>query len=332
MAFNTKINLDKGKVTQITTDNLTLSGQTEIQNPQGKLKYSSHPTFTGNTQIVDKKYVDDSVVSATGSTVYTLATPATVTVGGVTAGSQLTGKTSNQILEEMLVVYLNPTFSAFGSTVLTTPVEVGCQITGSNAFCWTFSNSSNVQANTMCIRDVSNSTTLAINISTSSPQSATITTHTFNSCGDSQVWCGSAKNTCSSQFNSGSFTVNALLPYYYGKCTCPGAAGVGRPTLTGSQVTGGTKVLATSAGAISISFSSTSDDYLWFAVPATITKSCWCVTALNNGAIGGGVSAGCNLFPAPNATPVTSVCWAGCSYNVYVSNYQSAVSSAMSLS
>jgi hypothetical protein len=331
MAFNTKIKIDNGHVIQDVGTTLGLSGHTVI-GTTADMKYAVHPTFTGNTQVVDKKYVDDQVISATGQSIYNLQTPATVTVGGITPGTQLTGKSSNCLLKEILTPYQLPAFSSFGNDVGVN-VEVGCQISGSHSFSWAFTNGTNVQANTMCIRDVTASSTLATNISTTSPQPATITTKTFTSCGDTQIWCGSAKNTNTTQFGSSSSTVTGLLPYYWGLCNVPGPAGSGRPTLTSSNVTGGTKILQDSAGSISINFASGANDYLWFAVPATTTtKVCWYVDAINNGAIGGGVSPACNLFPAPATLAVTTACWAGCSYKVYVSNKQTAQSLSIAIS
>jgi len=323
MAFNTKIDLTNAKVYQADGQQLTLSGDTSIATV-GDLRYVTHPTFTGNTQIVDKKYVDDKVITATGQSIYNLASPATVTVGGVTAGTTLTGKSSNCILKEILVPYLLPTFSSFSNDV-STPVEVGCQISGSHSFSWAFTNSGNVCPAAFVIRDVTLPGDLSTGTSTS-PVSTTITTKTFASCGDTQVWCGCAKNTNSTLFGSAGYTVTGLLPYFWGKCTCPGPAGANRPTLTAPQVTGGTKIVANSSGSISINFNSTANDYLWFAIPDSVAaKTTWYVDAINNGAIGGGVSPACQLFPTPvSLGSVQNVCWSGQTYKVYVSNKQTA--------
>ena len=34
----------------------------------GKVSYSTHPTFSGDTELVDKKYVDDSITAGGGYT------------------------------------------------------------------------------------------------------------------------------------------------------------------------------------------------------------------------------------------------------------------------
>lgn len=66
----------------------------------------------GNTTIIDN--LDEIIITTSGSTTgssptYNLDSPATVTVGGISAGTELTGKTAFQIFEELLVPTLNPT-------------------------------------------------------------------------------------------------------------------------------------------------------------------------------------------------------------------------------
>jgi len=330
MAYNTKINLNDNKVCQNNGDVLTLSGNTVIS-AVGNIKYAEDVNFTGDTQLVTKKYVDGQLGSGT---TYNLSSPATTDVGGITVGTILSGKTSNKILEEILTPYQVPTLSSFSSEMDST-VEVGTVLSGSKSFNWTFTNSDNVQAGTMCIIDVTDgATAIATDISTTSPQSANIGTKTFTSCGQTQQWKGCAQNSCSTAFGSNNHTVTGLYPYYWGVCTCPGAAGESRPSLTTSDITGGTKILSGSAGSFSINFNSSDNDYLWFAVPATVSnKTCWYVDAINNGDIGGGVAAGCNLFPSPDVVNnVENNCWSGVAYEVYVSNKQTCQTLSMTIS
>lgn len=330
MAYNTKIKLSDDKVFQGNDDLLTLSGDTVIASA-GSLKYESNPTFTGATQIVTKQYVDDNV---SGGTIYNLASPATTTVGGVAAGTVLTGKNSNEILKEILTPYQAPTFSSFDSEMVST-VEVGTVLSGNKQFTWAFGNSANVQANTMCIIDISSaSSIIAANISTSSPQTVNIGTVTFTTCGQTQQWKGCAQNTCATAFGSSNETVIGLYPYFWGKCTCPGSAGENRPILNATEIAAGNKVLAGSAGSFSINFNSTDNDYLWFAVPATVAnKVCWYVDGINNGGIGGGVSPACNLFPDNVVVNnVQNVCWSGVAYELYVSNKQTSQTASMTIS
>jgi hypothetical protein len=131
MAFNTKIRIDDQHVEQVVNSTLTLSGDT---------RYATHPNFTGDTQIIDKKYVDDNIISATGSTVYDLLSPSACAVGGITVGYVLTGKTSNEIIQDMLFPELfgalNPVNGATQSAAPSVSLspsnaslyEVGCSI------------------------------------------------------------------------------------------------------------------------------------------------------------------------------------------------------------
>jgi len=74
-------------------------------------------------------------------------------------------------------------------------------------------------------------------------------------------------------------------------------------------------------GSINIPFNSATDDFIWFAIPsAKPVKTSWFVSVLNQGSIGGAVSQFGNLFP----DPVTVVVGAD-SYNLYISNYRTAV-------
>jgi hypothetical protein len=87
MAFNTKIDLYDSKVIQCANQTLTLSGKTVIAT-SGDLRYQTHPTFTGATQIVDKCYVD----TATGG----ICANNGLTKRGsfITLGGALTGDTT----------------------------------------------------------------------------------------------------------------------------------------------------------------------------------------------------------------------------------------------
>ena len=69
MAYNTKLKLIDAKFEQPIGGELTLSGDTIIAS-SGELKYAAHPTFTENTQVVDKQYVDEFVASATTEITY----------------------------------------------------------------------------------------------------------------------------------------------------------------------------------------------------------------------------------------------------------------------
>ena len=124
MAFNTKIKLDDGHVIQESGATLTLSGNT---------KYGQHPDFTEDTQVVDKKYVDDNITSGTTSaSTYNLLSPAAIDLGGIDEGYVLTGKTSNEIIQDLLFPEICGTLTAPSTSTSLSQTglfEIGCQLT-----------------------------------------------------------------------------------------------------------------------------------------------------------------------------------------------------------
>ncbi|MFA5207158.1 MAG: hypothetical protein WC428_00510 [Candidatus Paceibacterota bacterium] len=290
--------------------------------------------------------------------------PAAVSLCGICAGFVLTGKTLSCILETMLVPTLNPTIVPPSSTFTISPsdttYEVGCQVTiTGNA---TFSRGSICPqyCGTSPFRSGLPSSylytyygiSLAPVVSSSLSNSCAAPLHTIVA-GANNVLAGWVAYTSGATpaYNSsgGVFSgatpagttapavqriISGIYPYFYGKVASGGVpTGVNRPTPTCALVIAGNKIVADSLGTVSINFNSTSDDYIWFATPnVSTTKTCWFVNNLNNGAIGGAVTPGGNLFPSPaTVTPVTTICWSGQAYKVYVSNYQTAANLLMEL-
>ncbi len=151
----------------------------------------------------------------------------------------------------------------------------------------------------------------------------------------SQNWRGEAVNTELTPFVSNNFNVSSIYPIFSGKVASGGAgAGVNRPASNQALINSGTEVLVQSNGTIVINFNTTSDDYMWFAVPiVSALKTIWFVNALNTGSIGGVVSPSGNLFPSPDVVAINSplALWSGVQYRIYVANYQSGVVLPMEL-
>jgi hypothetical protein len=342
MSFNTKIDLSDSKSYQATGQTLTLSGETKIATGTG-LKYVTHPTFTGNTQIVDKKYVDDSIITATGSTLYTLESPAAVAVGGITVGWVLTGKTSNCILQDILVPELFGTVSEPNNTIAlsptTTTYEVGCSIstifTGSftrgsinPAYCTdavysTLPTNRSGLPNNYCftgsqISGLYPSTALS-KAKSLTGYTVTLGAQTWGVCvyygGGNQPKGSKGTNTptylplAAGNTANAPATITGILPWYWGVS----ASG----TITNAIITGGTKTVGSVAASTPITFNAVAQ-FLWFAAPAGTytTKTKWWVCAANAGNIGGTGE----LWKQQGTLPVTSGqgCWAGQTYDVYV--------------
>ena len=373
MTFFARPILSDEQFKQLSGTTLTLSGQTRIANPNGFALSDGIGGYvpviaTGGTNYDVLTYCNGQIIlhtptSGTSSGTYTCSSPTTVTVGGLPAGSPISGCPISRILEEILVptvcpTVISPSQSAFLFSPSTSVYEVNscialsitsCFSRGCNTpqFCGTSPFRSGLPSTynytgswgTCAILSTALCNTLSFACIQINAGNNTISgtvcysigpTPTYNSCGG--VYCtvlpaGVTSPACSC-------ILCGMYPYFYGKVASGGCpAGVKRPTATCALVIGGTKVVADSTGTLSINFNSSADDYIWFATPyASTTKTVWYVDALNNGTIGGAVSPGGNLFP--NNTPVCPVAtalWGGQCYKVYISNYQTASASIMQL-
>ena len=266
--------------------------------------------------------------------VYTLTSPSTVTVGGLPAGTNLVGRTWQSIIEEILVEYILPSFGSFAISDIPAVVEVGTPITGTHNFTWSTTTSFNVLANSIAIRDVTANTLIGSGLANDGNESLSIGT-IVNTAPMSRSWRAEGKNSLNATFVSGQDSVTSLYPYFYGKVLSGGLApGLGRPVANQALINSGTKVVANSNGTISVNFGSGSDHYIWFAIPSiSASKLAWFVSTLNNGAIGGSVNPGGNLFPVFDTVSIDSPgsLWSGVNYKIYVSNYQTAITALMEL-
>lgn len=266
--------------------------------------------------------------------VYDGTSPTTLTIGGMPAGTALTGRTWQSIIEELLVEYINPTFTGFAVTDVTSIIEVGVALSGAKNFTWSTSSSGNVQTDSIAIRDVTGAVYLATGLANDGAQSIDIGTIT-NTSPMSRAWRAEGVNTILGTFVSSQDTVTSIYPYFYGKVASGGAApGVARPAANQALIDSGTKVVAASSSTITINFGSTDDEYAWFAIPASMaSKVSWYVNELNNGSIGGAVSPGGNLFPTAAVVEIDSPTglWTNVDYKFYIANYQSAIASGMQM-
>jgi len=330
----------------------TLSGQTDLQNIlDTKLNTTIFNTYTGTT--APATYVTKAVFNAFTGTTYNLGSPAVCTVGGISGGTVLTGKTAFQLFEELLVPEIFGTLTAPSTTISISPTttlyEIGCSIS------------------TLCVTGTFNRGCInPQGCSTSDKRSGYANCYNFTGCqvvgsyacsGSSVMKSGSSYVVCASQtwtistcydigvqpkgskgtnFNTplatgvtsaASRTISGIYPYYWGKLT-----GSTRPVVTSALVTGGTKVLAVSTGTLAINFSSASNQYTWLAIPvATTSKTCWYVTALDNGKVNNAPS---DKYPDECQLCVSSgqLCWTDICYKVYMSGTVGAISATLCFS
>ena len=287
----------------------------------------------------------------TGAT-YDLTSPSIFATGGMCSGTVLTGKTAFEILKEILAPELCGVLTAPSEAISANPTgtfEIGCTIS------------------TLCITATfSRGSINPQYCSTSAFRSGLANCYAFTGCGvagsyactsspvikcatgyvicASQTWavctcydCGvQPKGNAGSNFgsplvagvsNTASVILSGIYPYYWGKLT-----NGSRPAVTNSLVTGGTKVIAISAGVVNISFSSASNEYTWFAMPATnVSKACWYVNALDNGKVD---SSPGDKYPDECIFSICSGqgCWTGVNYKVYMSGTVGVISSPLCFS
>lgn len=174
-----------------------------------------------NTNIRGKQYdatragnMFQSVVDSTRA--YHGTSPTTLTVGGLTSGTAIAGKSYQDIIQSIVAPYINPAFTSFSISGQATTVEVGTTLSGSKTFTWAIA----VGSGTVPTIDIFNNTTsstLLAGTPNDGSQAVTITTIQLNSNGATQSWKGIGNNTSpTGTFNSSNFVVTARFVDFFG--------------------------------------------------------------------------------------------------------------------
>jgi len=297
-------------------------------------------TTTGDTVIID---------SQAGGT-YNLDSPAVCTVGGISAGTVLTGKTSFELWEELLVPTQNPTLTPPSvSTTLSVSgtFEVGCTISSLDV-CSSFNAGCiNPQYTATC--DKRSCGVIGYCFESTGGQCdgyyvdgvtlhvETIPTYTISA--GTQTWCTSACHcagvqpydskggTFGSPLSTGFTTVSqvsltGIYPWFWG-------TSVSAPTINQTLLNNYTcNCLASSTGTITVDNFNITTEYFWFAIPASgPTKTVW--QGLNNPSNNGTIPD--SLMATPQVISVNSPdgCGWTCNYEFYVSNYATSINYGM---
>lgn len=246
------------------------------------------------------------------SSVYTANSPATCTVGGITPGYVLTGRTLECILQDAIAPYIVPTFSAF-SVDIDALSEVGTVIDGTCSFTWSTTTGGNVASNSIGICDVTNANQLATGLANDGSESLDIDGPLSNASPTTWTWQITGCSTQGDSF-SRNRTRSSVYPYFWGVETC----GV-RPTINNDLITGGTKVVNTVSSSVGISFNSVGQ-WTWFAMPSNCTsRTKWFQGAAPN--CGDIAVLPTDKYPDEVCVNVTSPdgCWSSIEYKVYLS-------------
>src|ERR1035437_5000056 len=150
MSFFARPDLSDIQFRQLTGSTLTMSGNTDFT---GVLKSkgieidatSGITTSSGDALVFNGIKIVLTPISGGSGGMYYGNTPASITLGGISSGTTLTGKTLSKIIEELLVPELYPILIApsytFSIPLLSNPYEVGCQLT-TLSFCSTYNKGS----------------------------------------------------------------------------------------------------------------------------------------------------------------------------------------------
>lgn len=310
MAFSTKIKLANSKVEQLSGDTLQLSGSTILDGTSARISYINAPANFLGSELITRDFAETLVgTGSTASTIYNLASPVNTPVGGLESGTVLTGRTVQEILEEMLVQVFNPQFTA-PSVNLTENVnniqEVGDSI--NITYTATFDRGdieinfpsgltrqddrsgapneyefTGISADT--IVSTSNSETLTLNNYVVQVGANNQSVEVSYDAGPQPLDSNGAN--FGSPLGAGSVTdaapaITGIYPVFYGTGSTKPVAG--SALLTNAQQ----KNVITSNGTITANYNTGGDAvYTWIAYPSTSTdKTVWFVTALSNGSIG----------------------------------------------
>ena len=235
------------------------------------------------------------------TTIYTSNSPATCTVGGITAGTVLTGQTIEYLMQEILAPYIEPAFSSFAVNVTPQPFEVGATMSGAKTFTWATSTCDNVASNSIGILNITSGTTLATGLANDYAESLNIGTLANSDC-CVWNWRITGCSTQDTEFNRDVYKCS-VYPYFWGVETC----GI-RPTIDNALVVGGHKVV-NSVG-----------QWTWFAMPSNCaSRTKWFQGAAPN--CGNINVAPTDKYPDEVCVNVTSPdgCWSSVEYKVYLS-------------
>jgi hypothetical protein len=183
-----------------------------------QVKISDMPAATDLTGAV-VPIVQGGVNKKAASTLFTNISAnipsASISVGGITAGTSLTNLSDSQILALLLNPYVAPVFTSFANNQAQT-VEVGTTISGSKTFTWGITVNSGVVP-TIDIRNNTTSSTLLAATPNDGTQAVTVTTIQLNTNGATQSWRGVGNNTSPvSTFNSSDYVVTARFIRFFG--------------------------------------------------------------------------------------------------------------------
>ena len=146
---------------------------------------------------------------------YTNATPMPTQVGGYEVATTFTSQTIKQMFDGLLYPYQYPAFLTFAISGQTTPLEVGASILANRTFIWTTSSPSNINTNSLAIRDVTGATNIATGLADDGTEATTYAAIVKNTATTNQFSI-TGTNSKSTTFTK-TYTVAWQWKIYYGE-------------------------------------------------------------------------------------------------------------------
>lgn len=113
------------------------------------------------SDIILRKILEALQSGGTGGGSYTNPDATPTTIGGIPSGSTFDSVSFSDMWDQLLYPYQAPSFTSFSISGVGTTFEVGDTLPADSTFLWGTSNSGNVQADSIDIRDVTNGVDLA---------------------------------------------------------------------------------------------------------------------------------------------------------------------------
>lgn len=203
-----------------------------------QVKISEMPAATDLTGAI-VPIVQGGVNKKAASTLFTNISAnipsASISVGGITAGTSLTNLSDSQILALLLNPYVNPVFTSFSVSGQSQTVEATTTLSGARTFTWSIAANSGVVP-TVTIYDNTTASDLLAGTPNDGSQSITITTIKLSTNGQTQSWRAIGNNTSpTSTFTSGNFDVTARFYLWHGAVSTVPTTSAGIRALPSNQ-------------------------------------------------------------------------------------------------
>jgi hypothetical protein len=175
------------KITPNNIINSIISGELDTLNNVSTVVYTNSALWNSLPTVSSELKTLISEISAT--IIYTNTTPVPTTIGGISAGTTFNNVSIESMFDMLLYPYQSPAFSSFTSQYSISTLEVGYTLSSPYIFNWGTTNTSNISANSILIKDITGGNiNIATELSNSGPttvshtniQKATPSSHTFS--------------------------------------------------------------------------------------------------------------------------------------------------------